>query len=69
MDVSPKQDPKEHTGQIKEHIDHTVDHLRSGIHKVDDPKARALFETAAEVLLGLRKAFEDYEEGTEAAWR
>jgi hypothetical protein len=46
-----------------------ADHLREDVGKVDDALAKALFETAAEVLLGLEKAFADYEEGTEEAWR
>jgi hypothetical protein len=35
--------------------------------KVDEPQLRALFETSAEVLGGLRKAFQDYERMNEAA--
>jgi hypothetical protein len=34
-----------------------------------EPKAQALFETAAEVLTGLVKAFDDYEKKSEEAWR
>ena len=36
-----------------------------------DPRhhTRQLFETAAEVLSGLEKAFRDYEAGTERAWK
>jgi len=34
---------------------------------VKDPRALALFETAADVLSGLEKAFRDYEAGTERA--
>jgi hypothetical protein len=30
---------------------------------------KAMFETSAEVLGGLRKAFQDYEQKNEAAWR
>jgi rubrerythrin len=30
--------------------------------KVSDPKAQALFETTAEMLKGLVKAFDDFEE-------
>lgn len=37
--------------------------------KVDDPRAKAMFETAAEVLLGLARAFADFEKGAEPAWR
>lgn len=33
------------------------------------PIAKALFETSAEVLIGLRKAYEDYEQGSESAWK
>lgn len=44
-------------------------HLRETVEKVDDPRARAMFETAAEVLLGLDNAFADFEEGAESAWR
>jgi hypothetical protein len=36
---------------------------------VQNPKAQALFETAAEVLSGLEKAFRDYGAGTERAWK
>jgi hypothetical protein len=46
-----------------------VDHLRRDVEKLGDPRAKAMFETAAEVLLGLKKAFADYEQKNEAAWR
>lgn len=35
--------------------------------KISDPKAQALFETTAEVLLGLAKTFEDFEQKSEKA--
>jgi len=37
--------------------------------KVNDPKAQALFESSAEVLTGLKKAFTDYEQQNEPAWK
>jgi hypothetical protein len=43
--------------------------LRQDIEKVDDPKLKAMFETSAEVLGGLVKAFLDYERKNESAWR
>jgi hypothetical protein len=46
-----------------------IEHLRGDAGKVTEPKAQALFETSAEVLIGLVKAFDDYEKKTEAAWR
>jgi hypothetical protein len=46
-----------------------VTHLREDIQKVDEPQLKAMFETSAEVLSGLVKAFGDYEKKNEAAWR
>ena len=46
-----------------------IDHLREDVEKVTEPKAQALFETSAEVLTGLVKAFGDYEQKDEEAWR
>ena len=46
-----------------------IDHLRGDIGKIDDPKAQALFERAAEVISGLDTAFEHYEEKSESAWK
>ena len=62
-------DPRHHTRQQAERLRETVAHLRADVTKVDDPRAQALFETAAEVLSGLEKAFRDYEQGTERAWK
>ncbi len=46
-----------------------VNHLREDVDKISDPRAQALFETSAEVLNGLEKAFDDYEKGSEKAWK
>lgn len=62
-------DPKEHTQNIKSELQKLADHLRKDIGRVDDVRAKALFETSAEVLLGLKTAFTDYEEGEEEAWQ
>jgi hypothetical protein len=43
--------------------------MREDVDKVDDPKFKAMFETSAEVLGGLVKAFSDFEQKNEAAWR
>jgi hypothetical protein len=37
--------------------------------RVDEPQFKAMFEASAEVLGGLIKAFRDYEQKNEAAWR
>ena len=65
----PRSDPRRHTMKTRTKLTGLADHLREDVRKVDDPRAKALFETTAEVLLGLEKAFADYEEGTEDAWR
>lgn len=62
-------DPLRHTMQIRARLGELAEHLREDVRKVDDPRAKALFETSAEVLLGLQKAFADYEQGDEDAWR
>ena len=66
---NPIAEPVEKIGQIRHKLLDMVQHTRSEIDQVDDPRARALFETTAEVLEGLAKAYKDYNEGSEAAWR
>jgi len=46
-----------------------ISQLRRDVEKTDEPRAQALFETTAEVLEGLAKAFADYDEGTELAFQ
>jgi hypothetical protein len=66
---SGENSPQHHTAKIKDMLTGVIEHVRSDVEKVSEPKAQALFETTAEVLIGLRKAYEDYDQGTEAAWR
>jgi hypothetical protein len=54
---------------MKTRIQEIVTHMREDIQKVDEPQLKAMFETSAEVLGGLVKAFSDYEKKNEAAWR
>jgi hypothetical protein len=65
----PQEDPRRHTMQMRRRLTDLAEHLREDVEKVDDARAKALFETTAEVLLGLEKAFADYEEAAEPAWR
>jgi len=53
---------------MKKRLSETMKHLREDIGKVDEPQLKAMFETSAEVLGGLVKAFDDYEKKNEAAW-
>lgn len=45
------------------------DDLRASIGRADEPQLKAVLETGAEVLGGLRQAFVDYDEGSEEAWQ
>ena len=45
------------------------DEMRSTIGQVDDVQAKAMLETGAEVLGGLRQALVDYAAGSEEAWQ
>ena len=69
MKPSSKNNPIHHTQKIKAQMRQFIEHLREDVGKVTEPKAQALFETSAEVLTGLAKAFDDYEKKSEAAWR
>jgi hypothetical protein len=62
-------DPRRHTIKLKGMLDDVVQHAREDVDKVDDPRAKALFETTAEVLTGLVNAYEHFERRSEPAWR
>jgi hypothetical protein len=65
----PESDPRHHTIKIRKMLADTIDHVRGDISKIEDPRGQALFETTAEVLIGLTKAYTDYENRSEQAWR
>ena len=68
-DDYPESDPR-HTHQpVKRMFGEPIKHPREDMQKFDEPRAQAMFETASEVLIGLRKAFEDYKNGSERALR
>jgi hypothetical protein len=68
--ISEKErDPRHHTRKMAQRLQEIVQHLREDIEKVDEPQFKAMFETSAEVLNGLVKAFEDYERKNEKAWQ
>ncbi len=59
----------QYSTQARTQLQETINYLRDGVGEVDDVQAKALFETAAEVLGGLKKAFADFERGAESAWQ
>jgi hypothetical protein len=62
-------DARMHAQNIKSELHELIAHLRRDVERVDDPRARALFETSAEVIGGLEKAFSDFESRNEPAWQ
>ncbi len=69
MKTTSENNPIHHTQKIKAQLRQLVAHLREDVGKVTEPKVQALFETSAEVLNGLVKAFGDYGKKREEAWR
>jgi len=56
------------TRQIRDQLQQLANQAREDVRQANDPRARALLETTAEVLNGLRTAYEHFERG-EAAWQ
>jgi hypothetical protein len=65
----PETDPRHHTRKMGHAMRGLMEHLREDAQKVSETRAKVLFETSAEVLGALAKAFEDYEEQREPAFQ
>jgi hypothetical protein len=62
MENKMTNNPLEHTANVKKEFSMLIDHLRRDVELMDDEKAKMLFEVSAEVISGLQKSFEDYEQ-------
>ena len=69
MEKIASKDPRTHIANVRKELGELIDHLRGDINKIDEPKAQALSETAAEVIKGLDTAFKHFEEKNEKAWK
>ena len=69
IETTNSSNPREHTMHVKTAMRELITHLRQDVERVNEPRAQALFETTAEVLLGLVTAYEHYEVGKETAFR
>lgn len=69
MASARQRDPREYTQKMRKALQQVREHLREDIDKVGEPHLNAMFETSAEVIGGLEKAFRDYEQKNESAWR
>ena len=61
-------DPQYHAQNIQRMLNDLIQHVREDVGKVEEPKFQALLETSAEVLSGLRTAYEHYEKKSEPAF-
>jgi len=62
-------DTRSYVERLKRGIEDVLQTSRQDVDQVDDVRAKAMFETIAEVLNGLKTACEHFEEGTEAAFQ
>ncbi|MFD0893799.1 hypothetical protein KBB96_10275 [Luteolibacter ambystomatis] len=63
----PDSDPLHHVAKIRRKLQELAEHCRDDIPKIHEPKAKVLFETTAEVLIGLQTAYEHYTTQAEPA--
>lgn len=60
-------EPADHRDNIRVQLTELIDHLRADVERIVEPRFQALLETSAEVLQGVRSAFERYDEHRERA--
>ena len=66
--MSQKNSAQYHAQNIQQMLSDLIQHVREDVGKVEEPKFQALLETSAEVLNGLRTAYEHYEKKSEPAF-
>jgi len=69
MESIASNDPQEGTANIRTEFHEVIQHLGEDVKKVEEPRAQALFETAAEVLAGVDLAFKHYKKRASALER
>jgi hypothetical protein len=69
MNQLPSPNPLEHAKNIENILSSLKDLCRSETDVFDDPKAKALLETTAEVLAGLERAFHEFLAKNEDVWK
>jgi len=62
-------DARIHTTALKRRMTELIDHMHLDMDRIDDPRAYTLFETSADVLQGLVRAYEDYDVVRETDFR
>jgi len=62
-------DPAIHCEHLQQEMADLIEHLHRDIKRVTEPQFQALLETGAEVIGGLKTAFQHYSEHRELAWQ
>lgn len=62
-------DPADYSRNIQRLLSELIIHTRDNVERVNEPRFRALMETTAQVLSGLKSAYEHYDEAREPAWQ
>jgi hypothetical protein len=55
-------DRRYHAANLRKLLSAVIDYARKDVKQISDPKAQALFETTTEMLIGIRRAFEAFEQ-------
>jgi hypothetical protein len=61
--------PRQYAAKARDMLSDLITHIREDEGKISEPRALALFETSAEVLIGLRTVFDHHEQKAESAMR
>ncbi len=62
-------DSRHHAAKVERMMDDLIRQLRADVDKLDDRSGRVLFQASAEVLLGMKAAFQHFQRRTEPAMR
>ena len=69
MKIIESDNVMDHILNIQNTFSDLIHHLRHDAEQIKDERAKAMFETSAEVIQALSKTFDDYSKQSEAAWK
>lgn len=61
MEEYQETDPRHHTEKIKRMLDDVISHAEEDVAKLDNAKARALFDLTSRLLNSLKSVYDDFE--------
>jgi hypothetical protein len=69
MNLPLENNPIRHVQKIKAQMHQIINQIREDVGTVTEANAQVIFKTSAEVLGGLVKTYDEYEEKSQKAWR